>query len=81
MNTDRKIKSDSKYLPSKKTNIINASLKFNKLESIFKKLDGNGDGYISADKINISNVSVEVLEIISPLLIEIEEANIEVDME
>jgi Ca2+-binding EF-hand superfamily protein len=55
--------------------------KFNKLEEIFHQLDGDHDGVISASEINIKNVPIKVLEVISPLLIEMEDANLELTIE
>lgn len=38
-------------------------------------LDSDCDGYISSMKIDISNIDTDLLEVLSPLLIELEELN------
>ena len=40
---------------------------------IFMRLDSDRDGQISADKIDISLLSADLLEVLSPLFIEMEE--------
>jgi len=52
-----------------------------RLEDIFRKLDSDGDGYISSAKIDISPVGTEVLETLAPLLCEMEERNQTLDFE
>ena len=44
-------------------------------EAIFQWLDGDRDGLISAMKIDISMIDTDLLEVISPLLFELEEIN------
>jgi len=34
--------------------------------------DSNGNGFISSDEINLDNVSAQILEIFSPLFVEME---------
>ncbi len=74
-------RSQQQFSPSKKTYFLNRLNKFNKLEEIFHQLDGDHDGVISARSINIKNVPIEVLEVISPLLIEMEDASLELNIE
>jgi hypothetical protein len=40
---------------------------------IFKWLDSDNDGFISPMKIDISMIDTDLLEVLSPLLIELEE--------
>jgi hypothetical protein len=42
---------------------------------IFKWLDSDSDGFISPMKIDISMIDTDLLEVLSPLLIELEEIN------
>ena len=51
--------------------IYNNTLK-KRLEYIFHLLDSDGDGLISATKIEIKNLSTTILESFSPLLLEME---------
>ena len=46
---------------------------------LFAVLDSDKDGVISADKVNIENIEEEALKYISPLLINMEELNMEID--
>ena len=49
--------------------------KMNAFTQIFGLLDSDNDGLISAMAIDISRVNTELLEVLSPLLIELEEIN------
>jgi len=42
------------------------------LEQLFLAFDSNGNGFISSDEINLDNVSAQILEIFSPLFVEME---------
>ena len=44
----------------------------NKLEEIFRAFDADKNGFITADEISLDNVTAEMLEIYSPLLLEME---------
>ena len=44
-----------------------------KLSELFEQLDNDYDGYISAQKIDISKLSNELLDVLTPLLLKIEE--------
>lgn len=47
--------------------------KFEAFSRIFDWLDSDKDGHISADKIDISPLSADLLEVLSPLFMEMEE--------
>lgn len=47
--------------------------KFTAFIQIFEWLDSDKDGHISADKIDISPLSADLLEVLSPLFMEMEE--------
>ena len=47
--------------------------KFEAFGQIFMWLDSDKDGHISADKIDISLLSADLLEVLSPLFMEMEE--------
>ena len=47
--------------------------KFMAFSQIFEWLDSDRDGHISADKIDISPLSADLLEVLSPLFMEMEE--------
>jgi Ca2+-binding EF-hand superfamily protein len=50
-------------------------------KQIFQWLDSDKDGLISANKINITQLSPELLEILGPLFIELEELQQALDEE
>jgi Ca2+-binding EF-hand superfamily protein len=56
-----------------KTTEIVEKLKFERFKFLFHRLDSDGDGLISAERIDISTVSAELLEIMTPLFCELEE--------
>lgn len=45
----------------------------NKLLEIFQLLDSDGDGYISAQNIAVATVDADILQLISPVLYEMED--------
>lgn len=49
------------------------TLKFKRFAMMFQLLDSNGDGLISAQKINLSHLSADVIKIMTPLFCEMEE--------
>jgi len=55
--------------------------KARKFHQIFTLLDSDWDGYISAEKIDISQLSPEILEIFTPLFWEMEDLEQSLDIE
>ena len=55
--------------------------KFEAFSQIFMWLDSDKDGHISADKIDISLLSADLLEVLSPLFMEMEELSQALDAE
>lgn len=47
---------------------------------LFSELDSDQDGYISPKRINIETINEDILEIIMPVLFEMEEMNIELNL-
>ena len=64
-----------------KSNALVENLKRKKLEEIFNVMDSDGDGIISAQKIEIQDLSTEILEAFGPLLCEMEQLNFELNFE
>lgn len=58
---------------SDNSNAILFNLWKQKLLSLFELLDSDYDGYISSQKIDISKLSNETLDVLTPLLLKIEE--------
>jgi hypothetical protein len=56
-------------------------IKKNSFRYIFTLMDSDEDGLISALKINILGLDTEVLQLLAPLLCEMEEVRIELDEE
>ncbi len=54
-------------------------MKQNQLQKIFSLLDSDNDGQISANLIDITQLSTEALETFAPLLCEMEEADLTLD--
>ena len=48
-------------------------MKIQKFNELFRTLDSDGDGQISANRIDISKLSPELLEVLTPLFCEMEE--------
>lgn len=65
---------------NKSTNIIEQKL-IEKLVDIFNMLDSDGDGKINSTNIDVKQLSTNVIEIISPLLCEMEQLNLEYSQE
>lgn len=68
----------------KKANTVHTNMSTNKIIErkkqdafalIFRWLDSDRDGFISPMKIDISMIETDLLEVLSPLLIELEEIN------
>jgi Ca2+-binding EF-hand superfamily protein len=53
----------------------------NKLEELFRAFDSDKDGAISADKLSLDNVTADILEIFTPLLLEMEANGFTLDQE
>lgn len=53
--------------------MIVEKLKFQRFQALFSRLDSDGDGMISAQQIDISTLSPDLLEILTPLFCELEE--------
>ena len=70
-----------KVFSLEKSSEIVESIKAKKLLELFKFLDSDHDGYISKNKINISNIDVEILEIFAPLLYDMERKGLNLDFE
>lgn len=70
-----------KKLINETSSLIVETKKWRRLEEVFRALDSDEDGLISASKIEIGGLSPEVLEIITPLLCEMEELSLELDYE
>ncbi|KAM3132041.1 hypothetical protein pb186bvf_015785, partial [Paramecium bursaria] len=70
---DKLQRENSRAKSSDKSNLIYEQKKRKSLEEIFYLLDSDGDGYISAQSINISQMPPDVLQILSPLLCEMEQ--------
>lgn len=67
---------DEKYKQikaSEKSNLILFNVWSKKLRELFEQLDNDYDGYISSHKIDISGLSNELLDVLTPLLLKIEE--------
>ena len=58
---------------NEKSHMLIENIKKKKLLDIFKALDSDGDGLISSTKINISSIDTGTLEMLAPLLCEMEE--------
>lgn len=63
------------------SHLIIEAKKWRRLEEVFRALDSDNDGLISASKIEIGNLPADILEIITPLLCEMEELGLELDFE
>lgn len=52
-----------------------------KLNKLFEMLDNDYDGYISAQRINITELSNELLDVITPLLLKLEEHSLKLNFD
>jgi Ca2+-binding EF-hand superfamily protein len=59
--------------------IVHEKLRQN-LTAIFEALDADSNGYITAQEINIDYVSIDILNTLSPLLIEMEAGCFSLDL-
>ena len=66
---------------SEKSNIILFKVWTRKLQDLFELLDNDYDGYISSHKIDISGLSNELLDVLTPLLLKIEEHQLVLDFD
>jgi Ca2+-binding EF-hand superfamily protein len=64
-----------------KTNKIVERNKIQQFMNIFQKLDSDGDGQISAYRIDITSLDPELLQVLSPLFVEMEELGMNLDQE
>ena len=71
----------SKAKANNRSRKIMGKLRYRKLGEIFDVLDSDGDGKISAQKIEIQRIETEVLEYLAPLLCEMEEEDCELTKE
>lgn len=67
---------EPKAKPSKNSSLLAEAIKTAKVEKIFDVLDSDGDGVISKEKINIEALPPQVVEIFTPLFLEMEEMNL-----
>ena len=44
----------------------------NQMETLFHAFDNDGNGFVSSDEINLDNVTAQILEIFTPLFVEME---------
>ena len=65
----------------KSSEMLLEQMKYKRFLTLFQMLDSNGDGLISAQKIDISTLSPDVLEIMTPLFWEMEELGQTLDWE
>ncbi len=68
-------------LISAKSEMIAREVECRRLAWVFSELDSDEDGQISAHKINIDRIPVKVLEIIMPILFEMEEMQVELNID
>lgn len=76
-----KLKKANTVHTNKTTNKMHKERKLNAFAQIFGLLDSDRDGQISSMAIDISRVNTELLEVLSPLLIELEEINESLNLE
>lgn len=72
------------YIESKKcpnSEAILLKVHRERLSQLFQALDHDYDGYISAAKISIASLSNELLDVLTPLLLKIEEHSLQLDFE
>ena len=76
----RKMKASMSYSKNK-TNRIVEKAKISNFIQIFKRLDSDGDGQISAYRIDISSLETDLLQVLSPLFVEMEELGMSLDQD
>ncbi|OMJ72112.1 hypothetical protein SteCoe_29518 [Stentor coeruleus] len=71
---EKKLQENEKYYtqPSESSCKLFEKFKFSKFESLFKTLDSDNDGKISAERINLHGIDIKIIMIISPILEELE---------
>lgn len=72
LNSKDNVMENHKRKPSTKSRNIMDQIKIKRCQELFEKLDDDEDGYISAQKIDILQVSNQIIDIITPFLLEIE---------
>lgn len=70
-----------KTIFNEKSTKIFEKKKIRRLKQIFEMFDSDNDGIISPSKIDITNVPIEILEVYTPILHELEELNQELNFE
>ena len=71
----------SRSKASELSSLIVDNIQRKRLEEIFQLLDSDGDGSISAQKIDITHLHPKVLEVFAPLLCEMEQMNFTLNFE
>lgn len=75
-------KTEAQMQHSKKlTNKIVNNNKIKSFQQIFEELDSDGDGIISSYRINITTLEPDLLQVLSPLFIEMEELGMTLNLE
>jgi len=69
------------FKPNEQSNRLFEARKLTKLKRIFEVLDGDGDGLISGDRMEIDKLPDMAYEILKPVLLDITEEEKEVDFE
>lgn len=72
MNSEREGKAQTVFTRDN-TNRIMERAKIKKFSDIFRVLDSDGDGTISAQRIDITSIDHNLLQVLSPLFCEMEE--------
>ena len=72
MNSEREGKAQTVFTRDN-TNRIMERAKIKKFSDIFRVLDSDGDGTISAQRIDITSIDPNLLQVLSPLFCEMEE--------
>lgn len=75
------IEEKKKSIYNEKSFLIFEKKKINKLKEIFDLFDSDKDGIISPVNIDITTMPIEILEIFTPILYELEELNQDLNFE
>lgn len=67
---------ESRAKTSSNSSLLVDAIKVNRFEKIFEILDSDQDGVISKEKINIEGLPANVVEVFTPLFLEMEEMNL-----